>query len=298
MRYSDPVRPRERKLLTSRVLPLACFIVGSSWLASCWSVDQLTNGTRVDDGGKPDGPSLPEAASDAAAPGSPCAGTHLFCDDFESGLRVGTAPTAWDVVDLQLGGVVELSTTHARSGMHALKATVPRNDALVQLFATLRKQLPTGTWRRMRVQTAIFLVRPAWKPTDNGTCVLAMASFDPPGGGDRPAWNFGLVSESASQMYVKRPSPAIATTTTPTPYDRWFDVSVEWDPAGTGKLVASVDGKPFDERTLTLDTGVQAPSSGATFTLNVGLVRFSSAGNVPTPPIETYIDDVVVDSLP
>ncbi len=259
--------------------------------AGCWDVDHLRNGVR-DAGSVTPG----DGSGGDANPGPTCTGgAHFFCDDFEADLRVGVAD-GWDNKDLRGGGAVEVVTTRARSGLRSLHGSVPRNDARVALFSTLHKRFSIGTWRATRVEMNLFVPQPAWAAGDKGTAAFAIVLMPTNGGGDPVTWNFGMVGPVGSQIYAALPTPALAKGTTPTPYDRWFHVAVEWDPLGSGRFVASVDGTPFDERTLHPDTGVSAPGNAA-LELDVGLARFDGGGNVPTPPLEVFVDDVVVDLL-
>lgn len=260
------------------------------WVAAlattgCWSLEHLTNGVRPADGGATPG----DGAGPATRPDSPCAtGEHLLCDDFEDGLRVGSAARDWDGVDETFGGKVAISDAFARSGTHALRVTLPRNDALVVMLARLRKQLRFEGASFVRVQLDILLPPMAWAQGDDGQAALVSVAF-----ATSPAFIGWSASMRAStfQIYVATPAEAAGPTQSLPGSNRWFRVAVEWDAARSGSFVTTIDGVVVDDRTLPrVEAGL---ADGAE--LSLGLLRFDRNAHVPTPPIEAFIDDVVID---
>jgi hypothetical protein len=276
-------------LLSACVLPtLACSLLAD--------FDGLKNGgapapssTAIDAALGSDAGSLADAGSFADAP-APDAGAHdgcasllgagLFCADFDtpaSGLAL------FDSNEAQSPGTLLVSTTRARSGTFALRATRGRlNAGAGRSDQRAIKWLSSSV--SLRVGFDIFIEPTTWSATDINTGIFSAAYY---------AANDELLVQTALSHGDKYTTLAVdpagqASADIPgLPTGRWVHLDIVFDPRSARATLTVDKTKEY------ITTGPAPASRPAKVMVSIGLLGYNS----PAPPFDVHYDNVQLTTM-
>jgi hypothetical protein len=247
----------------------------------CADTTGLTGGTRDDAGpaGTDAAPNVDGAAESEGGAAPFCAGsTHTFCADFDEDNPDGRVLAGgWNQVQDTGGGLVTISTEHARSGTHSLKATIPRQTTTATANAQLVHILPG--WVHVRLEFDVYIVAPAWQSGDVNFGIAAIG-FLSSGAAQYMALSFA----QQYSAYAVGGTPISQQAALPT--DAWFHAS--FDVQAGGSSTANVGGIEYSVTPNPVSPGGQPVTW-----VFMGLSGF----NAPSPDVVAYFDNVVVDEL-
>lgn len=224
-------------------------------------------------------PDAPEASVDGGgADGegglvSPCASTHLFCDDFD---RTNAPVSGWSFDTVTAGASLAISPSRAVTLPGALMAKAPRrasSDAIH--YATLSKYITRSAFTKAVISWDMYAEKPTFETNDIN---VGVACF-----GVRANNMRGRSCMSLGPDYTT----VLSTNLGPWKWDRWVHVELTLPTAGAPSIRLD-DGAPTTG-TYEVDVLVAEPEIG----LELGTLSY----NKPAPPLTVYNDNVVIDAF-
>lgn len=276
-RYDQAVASRRWLVILATLASTGCtLLVSTSGLVG----DGPVPGPDASDAPSTDSPPV-EASTDSpvdvladAGPKSPCAASHLFCDDFD---RTNAAASGWTRSDVSAKGTLSLSPTRAVTAPYALFTQLPRrNPTDVTESATLT-QIIQRSFTKITIAYDTFIERPDFS---DGDINVGVGCFNARYNNTR-----GATCISVGADY----SGVFQTQLGPWPWDRWVHV----------ELSMPVEGVP--SATITSTAGTKTVTGSYEISVDVGEpdIRVElglQSYNKPAPGFTAYYDNVVIDA--
>jgi hypothetical protein len=221
-----------------------------------------------------------EASTDAAidvaeaGPKSPCAASHVFCDDFD---RTNAPASGWTGQDVSPKGMLSLSPTRAVSAPSALFTKLPRrNPADVTEAATL-SQVILKSFTKITIAYDMFIEKPDF--TD-GDINVGVGCFSARYNNTR-----GATCMSVGADYTG----VFNTQLGPWPWDAWVHVVLTMPTEGSPSATITSTG---GTRTATGNYEIEVAVGEPDIRMELGLQSY----NKPAPGFTAYYDNVVIDT--